>query len=309
MKNKILNSLIGPILFLALTLSSVTSFSSSPSNIPPADTVVNAGHKIKTIIIDAGHGTRSNGTKTGSNGSYSYESIVTLAIATKLQKTIEKTLPDVKVVMTRTTDDEVPFKKRAEIANSNKGDLFISIHCNSLSDKRRTEIVGYRGKGRKKTPIYKTVSIPDRSGKGVLLLVYSTKRIGPQLEALRENADLYTEDNYKDQYNGFDPDNPESLIMLEAFKNRYRKQSIHLANLINTEFVDGDGRRSEGVREQVLFVLDHTAMPSVLVETGYINNFEDENYLNSAEGQEEIVNSITRAVVNYKREFEQPKMN
>lgn len=307
MKNKILNrlkksiSVSGALIVLGLFVC----LNSKASSL--ADTV---NHKFKTVIIDAGHGTRPNGSKTGSNGSYSYESIVTLQIATKLQQAIEKTLPEIKVVMTRTTDAEVPFKTRANIANSNKGDLFISIHCNSLSDKRRTELVGYKkGRRGKKTPIYKTVSVPDRSGKGVLLLVYSTKRIGPQVEALRENADLYQDENYKDQYNGANPEDAESIMLLDAFKNKYRKQSIHFANLVNSEFVDNDGRRSEGVREQVLFVLDHTAMPSVLVETGYINNFEDENYLNSAEGQEEIVNSIVRAIVNYKNEFERPKTN
>jgi N-acetylmuramoyl-L-alanine amidase len=266
------------------------------------DTVVNNSFKLKTIIVDAGHG----GKKTGAFGSYSVEKNVTLAIALKLQKAIEKEMNDVNVIMTRTTDDDIAFRSRADIANSNHGNVFISIHCNSLSDRRRTEIVGYKkGKRGKKTPIYKTVSVPDRSGKGPLLLVYSTKRIGPQIEALRENAELYEDKNYKEQYNGYDPDDPASVILLNAFKNKYRKQSIHLANLINTEFTDGDGRRSEGVREQVLFVLDHTAMPSVLVETGYINNHDDEEYLNSEAGQNEIVNSIVRALINYKKEVEQ----
>ncbi|RFZ84708.1 N-acetylmuramoyl-L-alanine amidase [Mucilaginibacter terrenus] len=306
MKNKLLSRLkklnFGcAALVIAFSFFSLRSFSAD------RDTVLNS-HKIKTIIIDAGHGTRSNGSRSGANGSFSYESNVTLSIALKLQQQIEKSLPDVKVVMTRSTDEDVPFRTRANIANTNKGDLFISIHCNSLPDRRHTEVVGYKkGKRGKKTPIYKTVSSADRSGKGVLLLVYSTKRTGPQVEALRENADLYDDKDYKDQYNGYDPNDPESFIILEAFKNRFRKQSIHFANLINSEFVDTDGRRSEGVREQVLFVLDHTAMPSVLVETGYINNPDDEEYLNSENGQQEIVNSIVRAITNYKKEAEQPR--
>ncbi|TSD66653.1 N-acetylmuramoyl-L-alanine amidase [Inquilinus sp. KBS0705] len=305
MKNKILNRfkklIFGSVaLFLCLSFIPFTSYSAQK------DTVVNNSFKIKTIIVDAGHGTRPNGTRSGSNGSFSYESNVTLQIALKLQKAIENSLPQVKVVMTRPTEADVPFKTRADIANSNKGNLFISIHCNSLADKRRTEVVGYKkGKRGKKTPIYKTVSVPDRSGKGVLLLVYSTRRIGPQLEALRENADLYDDKDYKEQYNGFDPEDPSSVILMEAFKNKYRRQSIHFANMIEKEFTDGDGRVSEGVREQVLFVLDHTAMPSVLVETGYINNPDDEEYLNSEEGQNQIVASIVRAINNYKKEVEQ----
>ncbi|MCQ6956821.1 N-acetylmuramoyl-L-alanine amidase family protein [Mucilaginibacter aquariorum] len=302
MKNKILNRLKRMICGFAAIIVCFSLFSFTSKNYIKKDTVVNNSFKLKTIIVDAGHG----GKKTGAFGSYSVEKNVTLAIALKLQKAIEKEMNDVNVIMTRTTDDDVAFRSRADIANSNHGNVFISIHCNSLSDRRRTQVVGYKkGKRGKKIPIYKTVSVPDRSGKGPLLLVYSTKRIGPQIEALRENAELYEDKNYKDQYNGYDPDDPASVILLNAFKNKYRKQSIHLANLINTEFTDGDGRRSEGVREQVLFVLDHTAMPSVLVETGYINNHDDEEYLNSEAGQNEIVDSIVRALINYKKEVEQ----
>ncbi|MDB5128909.1 N-acetylmuramoyl-L-alanine amidase [Mucilaginibacter sp.] len=302
MKNKILNRLKRMICGFAAIIVCFSLFSFTSKDYIKKDTVVNNSFKLKTIIVDAGHG----GKKTGAFGSYSVEKNVTLAIALKLQKAIEKEMNDVNVIMTRTTDDDIAFRSRADIANSNHGNVFISIHCNSLSDRRRTEIVGYKkGKRGKKIPIYKTVSVPDRSGKGPLLLVYSTKRIGPQIEALRENAELYEDKNYKEQYNGYDPDDPASVILLNAFKNKYRKQSIHLANLINTEFTDGDGRRSEGVREQVLFVLDHTAMPSVLVETGYINNHDDEEYLNSEAGQNEIVNSIVRALINYKKEVEQ----
>jgi N-acetylmuramoyl-L-alanine amidase len=302
MKNKILNRLKRMICGFAAIIVCFSLFSFTSKDYIKKDTVVNNSFKLKTIIVDAGHG----GKKTGAFGSYSVEKNVTLAIALKLQKAIEKEMNDVNVIMTRTTDDDIAFRSRADIANSNHGNVFISIHCNSLSDRRRTEVVGYKkGKRGKKTPIYKTVSVPDRSGKGPLLLVYSTKRIGPQIEALRENAELYEDKNYKEQYNGYDPDDPASVILLNAFKNKYRKQSIHLANLINTEFTDGDGRRSEGVREQVLFVLDHTAMPSVLVETGYINNHDDEEYLNSEAGQNEIVDSIVRALINYKKEVEQ----
>jgi N-acetylmuramoyl-L-alanine amidase len=302
MKNKILNRLKRMICGFAAIIVCFSLFSFTSKDYIKKDTVVNNSFKLKTIIVDAGHG----GKKTGAFGSYSVEKNVTLAIALKLQKAIEKEMNDVNVIMTRTTDDDVAFRSRADIANSNHGNVFISIHCNSLSDRRRTQVVGYKkGKRGKKTPIYKTVSVPDRSGKGPLLLVYSTKRIGPQIEALRENAELYEDKNYKEQYNGYDPDDPASVILLNAFKNKYRKQSIHLANLINTEFTDGDGRRSEGVREQVLFVLDHTAMPSVLVETGYINNHDDEEYLNSEAGQNEIVDSIVRALINYKKEVEQ----
>jgi len=290
MKNKALKRLIYGL--LAFLISS-TLFSFKITGPIKKDTVADSGFKIKTIIVDAGHG----GIKTGAKGSYSLEKNVTLAIALKLQKAIEKEIPSVKVVMTRTTPDDVPFHTRSDIANSNKGDIFISIHCNSLPDKHVREVVGHKhGKS-----IYRNAYVEDHSGRGVLLLVYSTKRVGPQVEALRENADIEGEEDAQTH----NPDDPMSVIMLNEFKNKYRKQSIHLADLINNEFTQVDGRPSEGVREQVVFVLDHTAMPSVLVETGYINNSKDEDYLNSETGQNEIVDSIVRALKNYKDEVEQ----
>jgi N-acetylmuramoyl-L-alanine amidase len=263
------------------------------------DTLVNSGFKIKTIVVDAGHGERPFGGgrySPGAEGTYSFERTVTLAIAQKLQKAIEKNIPDVKVVMTRTTPEDVPFQKRADIANQNKGDLFISIHCNALPNKTIRQVVG-RKKGK---PVYKNVSVPDRSGKGVLMLLYSTERTGPQLDALRENAEIGGSAN--DTKTAEDQD-PQTVILINLLKNKYRKQSIHLADLLNKEFIL-DGRRSEGLREQVLYVLDHTAMPSVMVETGYINNKEEEDFLNSEEGQEEVANAILRGIENYKRDAE-----
>jgi N-acetylmuramoyl-L-alanine amidase len=262
------------------------------------DTLVNTGFKIKTIIVYAGHGERPPGGgrfSPGAEGTYSLERTVTLAIAKKLQKAIEKEIPDVKVVMTRTTTEDVPFQKRSDIANQNKGDLFISIHCNSLPNKTVRQVVG-RKRGK---PIYKNVSVPDRSGRGVLMLLYSTDRTGPQLEALRENAEIGGGPNDNKAVEA----DPQSVILINLIKNKYRKQSIHLADLLNKEFIL-DGRRSEGLREQVLYVLDHTAMPSVMIETGYINNKTDEDYLNSEDGQEEIVGAIIRGIQNYKRDAE-----
>lgn len=290
MKNKALKKLIYGLSTFVISLSLFSFKIITPVK---KDAKVDSSFKIKTIIVDAGHG----GQKTGASGSYSLEKNVTLAIALKLQAALEKEMPSVRVVMTRTTPDDVPFHTRSDIANSNKGDVFISIHCNSLPDRRERRVVGHKhGKA-----IYRYVHVPDRSGRGVLLLVYSTKRIGPQVEALRENADIEGEQD-ADSHN---PDDPMAVIMLNEFKNKYRKQSIHLADLINTEFTQNDGRPSEGVREQVLYVLDHTAMPSVLVETGYINNSKDEAYLNSESGQNEIVASIVRALKKYKDEVEQ----
>jgi N-acetylmuramoyl-L-alanine amidase len=295
MKNKALKRLIYG---LSVLLSSLPLFSLAINSSIQHDTISTPGYKLKTVVVDAGHGTRPDGTHSGASGSYSTESNVTLAIALKLQKAIEKDIPDLKVVMTRTTEPDVGLKTRSEIANSNKGDLFISIHCNSLSDIHRREVVGHK-KGK---AIYRTVSVPDRSGKGVLFLVYRFGRSEEEHEALREN--LFEVEDASSQ-NVDVQDNPAAMIAINAFKAKYRKQSIHFASLLNSEFTEGDGRHSDGVKEQGVLVLCHSAMPAVLIETGFINNHEEEDFLNSENGQNEIVASIVRALLNYKAEVEQ----
>ena len=297
MKNKALKRLIYG---LSIIVASLPSFSFALSNSSQKDTITGNGYKIKTIIIDPGHGGRPSGTtgnySHGASGSYSSERNVTLALAFKLQKEIEKELSNVKVVLTRNSDDDVSWQRRAEIANENKGDLFISLHCNSLPSHRVREVVGHKHH----KPIYQTTEVADRSGKGVLLLVYGFHRSKEEEKAIKDN--LIEEDS--EMNSDPDPNDPESMILMNEYKRKYRKQSIHLAELINTEFVDTDGRHSDGIREQGVLVLCHSAMPAVLVETGYINNPDDEAYLNSEKGQDEIVASIVRALQNYKNEVE-----
>ncbi|MES2274717.1 MAG: N-acetylmuramoyl-L-alanine amidase [Bacteroidota bacterium] len=283
MKNKALERLICG---LSLSLVSLTLFSFTN----PRDTIIAPAFKLKTVVVDAGHGRMSNGVWRGASGEYSQESKVTLAVAFKLQAAIQKELPSINVVMTRTDDNDVLWQKRADIANQNKGQLFISLHCNSLPDRT---IKGARGK---------KIHVPDRSGKGVLLLVYIYRRVGEQEAAIRENE--FEDKNYKDNTE-LNPTDPASIILLNAFKDKYRKQSLRFANLVNDEFITTDGRRSEGVREQSVLVLARSGMPSVLVEMGYINNADDEKYMNSEDGQNEIVATLIRAIKAYKREVEQ----
>ncbi|TWJ04931.1 N-acetylmuramoyl-L-alanine amidase [Mucilaginibacter frigoritolerans] len=297
MKNKALKRLIYGLLII---LVSLPFFSFSLSINSSKDTVTGNGYKIKTIIVDAGHGVRPSGAvghySPGASGSYSFERNVTLAIALKLQVELEKQLTGVKVVLTRSTEEDVAWQKRADIANANKGDLFISIHCNSLADRTIREVIGHKHH----KPIYKTVEVPNRSGKGVLILVYGFHRTKEEEKAIKEN--LIEDDS--EMNTDPDPNDPASMILMNEYKRKYRKQSIHLAELINNEFVQTDGRPSEGIREQGVLVLCHSAMPAVLVETGYINNPDDEAYLNSEKGQDEIVASIVRALENYKNEVE-----
>jgi len=296
MKNKALKRLIYGLLIL---LTSLPFFSFKLIPQPKKDTVSNSGYKIRTVIVDPGHGGPHSGPghfSPGTSGSYSLERNVTLALAFKLQKAIEKNMTGVRAVLTRTSDDDVAWQKRADIANENKGDLFISLHCNALPDRHIREIVGHKHH----KPIYKTISVPDHSGKGVLMLVYGAWRTKEEEKAIKQNL----LENDSDMNTNPDPSDPASMILLNEYKRKYRKQSIHLAELLNTEFVEGDGRKSEGIREQGVLVLCHSAMPAVLVETGYLDNPDDEAYLNSEKGQDEIVASIVRALQTYKTEVE-----
>ncbi|MBB6127346.1 N-acetylmuramoyl-L-alanine amidase family protein [Mucilaginibacter lappiensis] len=256
------------LLFLFLSLCSFT---------PGRDTIPSTStFKFKTIIIDAGHG----GKDPGARGSYSNEKTVTLAIAKRLKAAIDSQITSVKTIMTRTDDTFIPLNQRSAIANQNHGNLFISIHCNS-SPEGNAAIAHKR--------------------KGVLLLVYGFHRLKEQEEAVRENSSIFIEKDYKQNYESYDESDPSNLIILNAYIQKYRKQSILFGDLLNTEFVDTNGRESNGVKEQGVLVLAHSAMPAVLIETGFINNPEEEDYLNSPEGQNEIVQSIIRAINNYKK--------
>lgn len=296
MKNKALKRLILGLLALPVCFSlfSFTIVTSAKN-----DTVVNKGFKLKTIIVDAGHGGAPTGTghfSHGASGSFSTERGVTLAVALKLQKAIEKNVDGVKAVLTRKTEDDVSFERRAEIANENKGDLFISIHCNALPDRTIRERVGTK-RGR---AVYKTERVADKSGKGVLMLVYGLKRTREQQNEIKTNT---LEEDIEN--GGVDPNDPITIILTNEYTRKFRLRSINFANIVASEFVDTDGRKLEGVREQSLYVLCHSAMPSVLIEIGYITNPEEEQYLNSEQGQEEIVNSIVRAIQSYKDKVEQ----
>jgi N-acetylmuramoyl-L-alanine amidase len=231
--------------------------------------------KFSTVIIDAGHG----GKDPGAHGAYSKEKNVTLAIAKKLRKALDEQMPSLDVVMTRTTDEFVELHRRDGIASEHKGNLFISIHCNASPQRVSDE-------------------------RGVLLLVYGYHRAGEQLEALRENSSIFIEKDYKEKYSGYGRNDAINTIVLSNFQQKYRKECIRFADLVNHEFKKEDGRHSLGVKEQGVLVLQQSAMPAVLVETGFINNPSDEDYLNSAEGQSEIVQSIIRAIKKYKESFE-----
>ncbi|MDM8176316.1 N-acetylmuramoyl-L-alanine amidase [Olivibacter sp. 47] len=257
-------------------------------------------YKIKTIVIDAGHGGRDGNT----HGSFSKEKDITLAVALKLGKTIEKEIEGVKVVYTRTDDSFIELYERIGIANRNKADLFISLHCNSMPHTSRRVVSRYvRNKRGRRVPVYKTISSQNTSVSGVETFVSGYGRLDEQDVAMRENASMLLEENYQENYDGFDPKDPESYIIFSLMKNQYRDLSIKLATFIQNEYIKA-GRLDRGVKEQSLAVLARAGMPAVLTEMGFISNPEEEHYMNSAEGQAEIVENLVNAIKNYKKQIE-----
>jgi N-acetylmuramoyl-L-alanine amidase len=234
-------------------------------------------YRIRTIVIDAGHGGKDGTTR----GLISREKDIALKTALLLGKSIEENMKDVRVVYTRTTDVFVPLYQRIGLANREKADLFISIHCNSMP---------HNMKNRTAT-------------RGVETFVSGSGRLNEQDVAIRENMSIIYEQDYKENYQGYDPNDPTSIIMLSLMKNAYREQSIKLASFIQDEYVS-KGRVDRGVKEQSLAVLAKAGMPAVLTEIGFISNPKEEQYMNSEEGQNEIVACLLKAVQNYKKQVE-----
>ena len=276
--------------YISSLLLLVTFSAPAFSNTPPA------AYRIKTIVIDAGHGGHDGHT----HGSFSKEKNVALQVALLLGKSIEEKMKDVKVIYTRTSDVFIPLYERVGIANRAKADLFISIHCNSMPIKR--VLNGYKkdSKGRK-VPIYRNVQ--STSTRGTETFVSGFGRLDEQDVAMRENASILLEKDYKENYEGYDPKDPESIIMLSLMKNAFREQSIKLATFMQDEFSQ-TGRVDRGVKEQSLAVLARAGMPAVLTEIGFISNPGEEEYMNSDTGQNEIVSSLLKAIQNYKKQVE-----
>jgi len=221
------------------------------------------------IVIDPGHG----GYDPGALGSFSQEKNITLAIALKTGSYIEKNLKNVEVIYTRKTDIAVELKDRPILANKNNADLFISIHANSASAKNVS---------------------------GTETFVMGLAKDQQNLEvAMKENEVIFLEKDYSTSYEGFDPKSPESYIMFSLMQNIFLTQSTSLASRIQNEFTRKNNRYNRGVKQAGFWVLYNTTMPSVLTETGFITNLEEEKYLNSPEGQDKIAASLFRACSDY----------
>ncbi|MES1225472.1 MAG: N-acetylmuramoyl-L-alanine amidase, partial [Bacteroidota bacterium] len=255
---------------LSLSFSCIFVFSSLSLNSRKRSTGV------KTVVIDAGHG----GHDPGCHGKKGKEKDVTLSVALKLGKLISDNNPDVKVVYTRDKDEFIELHERANIANRNHADLFISIHCNS-------------GKG---------------NAYGVETYSMGLHRTADNLDvAKRENESVLLEKDYKSNYEGFDPNSPEASIIFTLYQNAFLDQSLTIASLVQDEFRESDKRFDRGVKQAGFLVLVYTAMPSILIETGFLTNMDDEKIMITDKGQQKIAESIYRAFRKYKGDVEGDK--
>lgn len=283
--------------------------------------------KIKTIIVDPGHG----GDDPGAYGEYegtlgSKEKNITLAISMKLVDELKKAMPDVNIIPTRTTDVFNSVKEKAQFANDHHGDLFVCIHADAVTLKTGSRIVGYRnktyytskyvgkGKARKKVTTKHTRKVPIKeyykiptTRKGTSTLILAARQTSDKIKALEESdLGFNTEDN--DSTANINYDSPEYKASALLYSQNFFKKSYQLASLVQEE-VAKTGRNDLGVwqRQKGLWVLHATQMPAILIETGFVANYDDERYLNSEKGQIEIAQLITRALVKYRDQVENPR--
>jgi N-acetylmuramoyl-L-alanine amidase len=262
---------------------------------------------LKTIIVDPGHG----GSDVGARGDYSYEKDICLAIGLKVGKKLEQEFPDTKILYTRTTDSYPAIKARADFANANKGDLFLSIHVNAAPKIRHSKFLGYKtqtyytgkGKNRKKrtrkVPQYK-VTYSDNPSRGTETFIWAADRTDEKEKFV--GNDVASEEVYDSTEFVPDLNDPEFKAKALLWTKKFFDKSYLLASMVEEEFVK-EGRPSRGVKqrnEKGIWVLQATSMPSILVETGFITHAPDEAYLNSEKGQDRIAENIVNAVKRFR---------
>ena len=223
------------------------------------------------VVIDAGHG----GKDPGNTGNGYLEKRIALNISLQLGKILKK-VNDIEVIYTRTSDKFVNLFERANIANKSNANLFISIHCDSHNS--------------------------QAYGAGTFVLGLHANARNFEV-AKKENSVIFYEEDYINQYDGFDPNNPESLIGLTLMQEEYLDQSIVAASYIQNSFVQNLKRKNRNVKQAGFIVLKYTYMPSVLIETGFLTNKNEGKYLNSLNGQKEMSNAISKAIIKYKNDF------
>jgi N-acetylmuramoyl-L-alanine amidase len=233
-----------------------------------------SAQKLKTVVLDAGHG----GHDTGALGKNSREKDITLSIVLKLRDYINQNMKDVKVVLTRDDDTFVELHRRARIANEKKADLFISVHCNSTHSA--------------------TVF-------GAETFVMGLHKSQANLAVAKaENAAILLEDDYVEKYDGFDPNSPEGNIFFNMMQNAFLDKSLAYAGKVQHQLVDNLKLFDRGVKQAGFLVLYKTAMPGVLIETGFISNAREEKFLLSEKGQDQVAYAIYKALREYKNQIE-----
>ena len=231
-------------------------------------------YHVKTIVIDAGHG----GKDPGCNNPKQQEKNIALDIALRLGEIIQRNMPETKIIYTRKDDRFIELHDRAAIANKAKADLFISIHVNA---------------GPSQFSGTETYCMGLHKGEQNLSV------------AQRENSSILMEDKQEKNYDGFDPNSPQSYILFSLYQNAYLSSSMKLAGKIESEFKTNNERHSRGVKQAGFLVLWKTTMPSVLVETGFITHEDDAYYLGTELGRLETAWGIFSAIEDYKNEIEE----
>lgn len=240
--------------------------------------------KLKTVVIDPGHGGRDAGCVSRDNKTY--EKTVTLDVAKRLEQKIKAAYPDVKVIMTRSTDKFVELENRAVIANKADANLFISIHVNSIGGKATSA-----------------------NGFSVHVLGQSAKKgndlFSKNLDLVkRENSVIMMEDDYKTKYQGFDPNDPQSYIIFSLMQNAHLSQSLAFAEDVADALANGPIKRSRGVSQDPFWVLWRTAMPSVLIEVGFMSNPNDLAIMRTEKGRDGIADGIFNAFKTFKTRYD-----
>jgi len=255
------------LILLTFVFSSLCGFS---SEFPINDMLNYRGiNSVKKIVLDPGHG----GHDSGAVGEKYKEKDIVLNMALILGKMINMKYPDVEVIYTRTTDVFIPLHERTALANKQKADLFISIHCNAIS---------------------------NPNTKGSETFVMGLHRAAENLEvAKRENSVILLEENYEQYYEGFDPNSPVGHIMLSAFQDIHLNRSIELASNVEKALAARKYSKSRGVKQAGFAVLRRATMPSILIEAGFMSNREEEIYLGSDNGQLDIANALLESVESF----------
>lgn len=227
-----------------------------------------------TLVIDPGHG----GKDAGALGAKSKEKNINLNVALAFGRYVERNCPDVKVIYTRKTDVFIPLNERANIANRNKADLFISVHTNALPN--------------------------GKVARGFEVYTLGMHRAADNLEvAKRENSAILVENDYKQHYEDFDPNSSESYIIFEFMQDKNMAKSVELAKMIQKDACETAQRVNKGVHQAGFLVLRATSMPSCLIELGFITTQDEENYLNSSAGIDALGKGIYKAFLRYKRKY------